>query len=151
MIRLMATPHPSLPGLPRAVPLACAALLALGVTACGGPDPTPSGPLPSIAAPDKPSVASGVPQAGEPLIVGVTYVGGKATGDTGTVQAAVGTEIRVTVLSDVADVLHVTGYDQRVQVTINQPVQLELLADRAGEFTVELEGKGVTLTRLQVG
>ncbi len=128
-----------------------AVLLGLSVAACGGEDATPSGPLPSLSRPSKPAVASGVSQAGEPLIVGVTLVGGRVTGDTGPVSVAVGTPIRLTVLSDVADVLLVTGYDRREQVTVNNPVQLEFVADRSGTFEVLLEASGTTITTLQVG
>lgn len=126
-------------------------MLVMLLVSCSTSDPVPAGPLPSLAQPSKPAVASGVPQAGEPVIVGVTYVGGVLTGDTGTRTLPVGTLVRLTVLSDVADTLHVTGYDRREQVTINQPVQLELLLDRPGTFEVELEDNNVTLTTLRVG
>lgn len=142
--------RPSSPRRARTPLLAVVPLLLLVLTGCGGGDPEPSGPLPMLVSPSLPAVASGVPQAGQPQMVSISISGGRATGDTGPVPIKKDTEVRITVLSDVTDVLLLEGYQRRAQVSIGSPVQLEFIADRTGTFDVVLERSGMKVTSLVV-
>ena len=82
--------------------------------------------------------------------VSLTVSGGAVAGDTGRVRVELGSRVRVTVLADVADEVHVHGYDVSADTAAGRPATLELVADQPGVFEVELERARVLLTRLQV-
>lgn len=145
----------------RPAPVLLSLLLAGALTACGsndedtgadlGSEPAASASAAPSVAPVEPSTGSAVPddtQAAQE--VQVTVAGGKVTGDTGRVKVRLGSRVRLTVLSDAADEIHVHGYDLTQSVSVNQPAQLELVADKPGIFTVELHDARLELTRLQV-
>jgi hypothetical protein len=144
-------------------------VLAGTLSACGsndadtGADPAsepaasaaPSPAAPSLASPSvapiEPSSATAVPDDNQAAQqVQVTVAGGRVSGDTGRVRVKLGTRVRLTVLSDAADEIHVHGYDLTAAVSAGQPAQLELVADKPGIFTVELHDSRLELTRLQV-
>ena len=130
-----------------AVPLVLLVLL----VGCGaGSDPEPSGALPTEVAARLPAVADGVSQAGVPQLINLTVTGGHTTGVGSVVPVRLNVAVRLTVLSDTADVLLVRGYDVRVRLAIDAPVQLGFLATHAGSFDVVLENSGQVLTRLQI-
>lgn len=83
-------------------------------------------------------------------VVGLTVARGQVTGDTGRVEVPLGTTVRLTVTSDVADEVHVHGFEATMRVSPGQASQLEFLADRPGVFEVELHHARRVLTRLQV-
>jgi hypothetical protein len=140
---------PSLAPVPR---LLLPPLLALALVGCGGgPDPEPSGDRPVLAQPDNPSVASGVADPTAPRIVNVVATDGTLTGDTGVVQLKRNVPVRLSIISDKADTIVVQGLDITALATAEVPVQLDFIADRAGEFPVVLEESGLELTRLRVG
>jgi hypothetical protein len=87
--------------------------------------------------------------AGRQLVVEVT--GGEATGDTGRVPVGLGDEVTLSVTSDVADELHLHGYDLEAQLEPGQPAVLTFPADIAGVFEAELHEAGTVLLSLQVG
>lgn len=127
-----------------------ALLLVLPVTACGSSeDPKPSGPRPVLVQPSQPNVASGVGRT-EDRRISLIVTDGKVSGVTGTVEVPLNTSVRLTVTSDVPDVLVVEGYDARAQLTVNDPVQLTFIADEAGDFAVSLDRSKQVLTRLRV-
>lgn len=110
-------------------------------------------PRPVISSPNAPSVSSALPERPDravPQIVNVNALDGAVSGDTGEVPVRLGSLVRLTVLADVADVVVVEGFGQTIQTAVNQPVQLELLADRAGSFDVRLRDSGRQLTTLVV-
>ncbi|MCW2607889.1 MAG: uncharacterized protein JWO60_2582, partial [Frankiales bacterium] len=82
--------------------------------------------------------------------VDLTVVGGKVTGDTGRVRIGLGDRVRLTVTADVADEVHLHGYDLHADTAAGQAASLEFVADRPGIFEVELEESRLALTRLQV-
>jgi hypothetical protein len=55
-----------------------------------------------------------------------------------------------TVDADVADEVHVHGYDLVADVAPGSPAELTFLADIPGVFEVELESSHVELLRLEV-
>ena len=120
--------------------------------ACGGSSapaassPVPSPSLASSAAP----VASSVPSDNAQQTVSLTVSGGKVTGQTGRVKVALGTRLRITVTSDVADELHVHVYDLKQEISANASGSIEFVADKPGVIEVELERAKLTLTHLEI-
>ena len=134
-----------------ACPCLALALTVVALVGCSSTAPEPDGALPSLTAPSQPAVADGVSQAGVPQLINFTVTDGQVTGPGATVAVPLGTPVQLTVLADTTDVLLVSGYDLRAQVTVENPVQVVFTADRASGFDVVLEGSGVVLTRLEVG
>ena len=58
--------------------------------------------------------------------------------------------MRLVVTSDVADEVHVHGYDEKAAVPANGTVELSFTADIPGVFEVELEQRGRRLLTLEV-
>lgn len=130
--------------------LLLALLLVLPLAACSE-EAVPSGERPVVATADNPDVAPSVDDPSVPRLISIVVTDGRLTGDTGVVQVKRNVLVRLTVISDEADTVVVQGYDQRALATAEVPVQLEILADMAGEFPIVLEDSGLELTRLRVG
>lgn len=134
--------------------------LALTLTACAddGEDtasptsaPAPASPSPSsTASRGATSAAPTSPAPAEGRTIDVTYASGEVTGDTGRVPVPVGETVTIVVASDVADEVHVHGYDVSAPVTPGTPTTLTLDATIPGVFQVELEQTGKALFSLQV-
>lgn len=121
------------------------------LAACSEPPPAAQEPRPVVSPPNAFDVASALPDRDTPQLVNVNFLDGQVTGDGGSVPVALGSVVRVTVVSDVADTVVVEGFDQRILTAIDQPVQLELLTTEPGSFDVKLEDSGEVLTTLDVG
>lgn len=141
-------------------PSAIAVLVAgvLASTGCGSDEPTTSA-APTTAPTTAPSSAPPAtdPSTPEPVvtpddaqIVAITVAGGEVTGDTDRVGVPQGTTVRLTVTSDVADEIHVHGFDLTQALSPGQASQLEFVTDRPGIFEVELHDSRLVLTRLQI-
>ena len=131
----------------------------LALSACAGEDgddtAAPSGPAsaaPSEALPSpSPTAEPGdVVAPDDAQVISLTVAGGQVTGDTDRVDVALGTNVRLTITSDVVDEVHVHGYELTTAVPAGQAAQLEFLADQPGVFEVELHDARKVLTRLQV-
>ncbi len=83
-------------------------------------------------------------------VVQVTVAAGKAEVAERTVEVKRGETVRIEVMSDVDDELHVHGYDLKTAVTAGQTSVLELVAAIPGTFEVELERAKLDLFRLTV-
>ena len=68
----------------------------------------------------------------------------------GGVEVPLGSDVVLRVTSDVADELHLHGYDQKADLQAGVPGELRFRADIPGIFELELEQVGKKLTRLQV-
>lgn len=77
--------------------------------------------------------------------------GGKASGDTGRVRVPLGTPMVISVSSDVADEIHVHGYDRMVKMPAGGTASVAFIANMPGIFEVELENAKLPLLQLQVG
>jgi hypothetical protein len=134
-------------------PVLSAALL-LALSGCAGTDSSAS-PAASAASASSTSPAAElstttpVPPAGQQLAVQVA--GGKVTGDTGRVPVPVGDHVTLTITSDVADEVHVHGYDLEATLTPGTPAEISFDAGIPGVFEVELHEAGTVLLSLQVG
>jgi hypothetical protein len=132
----------------RAALVGSALLLALPLSGCAG-RPADSAST-SATSTSTSSSASGTASAGTQQRIEVTFAHGKATGDTGRVQVPLGTSVTLVVTSDVADEVHVHGYDIEKELTPGNPVTLQFDATVAGVFEVELHHANTVLLRLQV-
>jgi hypothetical protein len=120
--------------------------LALPLAGCAG---TPAGSAsPGSASGSGSSSASAA--SGSQQRIEVTFAHGRATGDTGRVQVAKGTSVALVVTSDVADQVHLHGYDIEKELSPGKPVTLQFDATITGVFEVELHKAGTVLLRLQV-
>jgi hypothetical protein len=135
------------PALLRAVP---AGLLVLGLslTGCAGKAAAPADS--SAASTTSSSAASSSTPASAGQRIEVTFADGRAEGDTGRVAVAVGTPVTLVVTSDVADQVHVHGYDIEQELTPGRPATLQFDATVTGVFEVELHEADTVLLRLQV-
>ncbi|WP_336028988.1 hypothetical protein [Geodermatophilus sp. FMUSA9-8] len=128
-------------------------MLALALSGCAGTAPaearTPA-PSASSSAPSSGS-SSAAPSSPAVRAVAVEVAGGRVTGDTGRVVVAAGERVALTVTSDVADELHLHGYDLTADLAPGTPATVEFTADLPGVFEAELHGSGTVLLSLQVG
>jgi pullulanase/glycogen debranching enzyme len=81
----------------------------------------------------------------------VSIAKGKISGATGRVQVATGTAVTLVVTSDVADEVHLHGYDIEKELVPGKPTTLQFTATLTGVFEVELHKANVVLVHLQVG
>jgi len=58
--------------------------------------------------------------------------------------------VALTVTSDVADAVHVHGYDLQAALPAGKPAHLEFTADQVGLFEVETHETGLQLVQLVV-
>ena len=123
-------------------------LLVVPLAGCAGKAPDSSAAT-GTSASTASSGSSTSPDASRQRIE-VTFAHGKASGDTGRVKVATGTAVTLVVTSDVADELHVHGYDIEKELTAGAPATLHFDATIAGVFEVELHEADTVLLRLQV-
>jgi hypothetical protein len=124
-----------------------AGLLALAGCAAG-----PGAATPTVRAPAPTTTAGAAPSSPAPnaQTVRVRYAGGQVTGDTGRVAVALGRTVEVVVTSDVADEIHLHGYDRSAAVPAGGTATLTFTADVPGVFEIELHEQGRELPQLQV-
>ena len=125
------------------------------LTACGTEVPDVAAPVGSPVASAPPSTAS-LPAVAAPTpspsvrVIDVSVAGGSVTGPGSRVEAALGEDLVIRVTSDMADEVHVHGYDERAEVPAGGTVEIPFTADIPGGFEVELEGTGQLLFQLRV-
>ncbi|MEV4496335.1 hypothetical protein AB0J84_11595 [Micromonospora arborensis] len=146
--------------------LAAGVLTALLVTGCGQGD-DPSGATPSAAATSAapPSAATTAPasaasptpspsaSASTPVVdreIVVTIAKRRVSPPTGRITVDKGKLVRITVTSDVADELHVHGYDLGARLPARTPASVEFRADKTGLFEVETHETELVLFQLVV-
>jgi hypothetical protein len=87
-----------------------------------------------------------------PATVEINYVivGGRPQGGIARDSVARGRIVVITVTSDVADHVHVHGYDLMADVAPGAPATIRFTADAPGRFEIELEDSGVQIAELEV-
>jgi hypothetical protein len=87
-----------------------------------------------------------------PATVEINYVivGGRPQGGIARDSVARGRIVVITVTSDVADHVHVHGYDLMADVAPGAPATMRFTADAPGRFEIELEDSGVQIAELEV-
>ncbi|MGC4878234.1 hypothetical protein ACLQ26_18505 [Micromonospora sp. DT43] len=133
------------------------------IAGCGHDDDpsvaTPSTPPTSAAAPTSagspastdsptPSATASTPAVDREITV--TIAKRRISPPTGRVTVAKGQLVRITVTSDVADELHVHGYDLGARLPAAKPASVEFRADKTGLFEVETHETELVLFQLLV-
>ena len=88
--------------------------------------------------------------APEPVRIDYVIVGGEPQGGIQRDSVARGRDVVITVTSDVADEVHVHGYDLMADVAPGSPATIRFTADAPGRFDIELENTGVQIAELEV-
>ena len=133
--------------------LVCASLSVAMVVACGGSADDESAPTTTT-----PTTAS-TPSTGAPVTsttdavrtLEVRLSGGHVVGRRRTEKVALGEQVRIRAVSDVAEELHVHTYDRRVPLQPSQPAEVVFTADIPGRHEVEFEKSGQEALTLEVG
>jgi hypothetical protein len=100
------------------------------------PEATPTAPPP----PPAPTVAT----------IQITIRGGTPVGGIRRASVKQGRQVRFVVRADVADHVHVHGYDLMRDVAPGRPAQIAFRATVPGQFEVELEVRGLQIAELEV-
>jgi hypothetical protein len=80
----------------------------------------------------------------------IAFAAGAVTGGPQRYAVPLGSAVEVVVASDVADEVHLHGYDRSSFVTAGATTTLRFAADLPGVFEVELEQRSTPLAELQV-
>jgi len=92
----------------------------------------------------------GSPKPRPPEITRIVVRGGKPVGGVKRLEYDSGEAVRFTVRSDVADEVHVHGFDIAKDVTAGGRVRFSFPADFEGIFEVELEHRKIPIAELRV-
>ena len=120
-----------------------AAAAPVSATPSAGPAPTSS----PLAAPSQAAPASPTPSV---RTVSVAYAGGAVTGTSGREEVPVGEQVVLRISSDVAEEVHVHGYDLEGAIPAGGSVDIPITASIPGVFEVELHDSGKVLFQLRV-
>jgi hypothetical protein len=88
--------------------------------------------------------------AAKPTVVSIVVVNGQPQGGIVRQTVSKGDRVVIVVKSDVADEIHLHGYDKHTDVTAGGTARLPFTADLPGRFEVELESRGVQIADLTV-
>jgi ABC-type Fe3+-hydroxamate transport system substrate-binding protein len=133
--------------------LACACLLAAtAIAGCGSDDSTTASSTETTTetATQTTTTDTTTTAAETPTVVNIVVVNGSPQG--GIVRQTVnrGDRVVLVVKSDVADEIHLHGYDLSRDVTAGGTARLPFSATLPGRFEVELESRGVQIADLTV-
>jgi copper(I)-binding protein len=134
------------------------AVAALALTGCAGSSaPAAPSPAASTAISTPSASASATPTAGRrptlPAVdqtIHITYAGGKVSGVSAVVKVKQNSTVALIVTSDVADEVHLHGYNKMADVTKGGTVTIVFKATLPGKWEVELEKLKHRLVFLQV-
>ena len=90
------------------------------------------------------------PKPAEPAVPRIVVVAGEPRGGVRRLSVDSGEQVRFSVTSDVADEIHVHGYDISEEVPAGGSVRFSFPADIEGVFEVELEGRAEQIAELRV-
>jgi hypothetical protein len=112
---------------------------------------TPSSPTTSVSPSTSPTASPTASPSAAPerTIIEVTYRDGAVVGPT-SFTVTQGDRVRIIVHADVSDEVHLHGYDLSADVTLETPARIDLVADAAGVYEVELEALGEPLFELEI-
>lgn len=118
-------------------------------------EPSASASASSSTAPGSPAGSGRSPAPGETpgqnvKTIAVTVEDGTVTPKPGRVDVPLGTTVRLEVTSDVADEVHVHGYERELGLRPGETTSLQFVADVPGVFEVETHESSSLLLSLQV-
>jgi hypothetical protein len=94
--------------------------------------------------------SSSATTASGPVTITVQVKGGKPVGGIQRATANKGEQVAIVVHSDVADEVHVHGYDLHKDVKAGGTVRIQFAANITGVFEAELEGRKLQIVELTV-
>jgi hypothetical protein len=117
-----------------------------------GPDDTkaPSTTAVESGAPSTTTAEPTTSMAGAAARMEVTVRDGAVVGGASRKRVTLGEPVAIVIDADVADEVHVHGYDHKAPVAPGAPAELVFTPDIPGVFEVELEERGLVLLRLEV-
>jgi len=135
-----------------------AAVAALTLAACGdNGSPQATGTTTSTTPAATTSTTTGPATTAKPTttadptpVIEVRVTGGKPQGGVRRERLKRGDTVVLRVVADVADEVHLHGYDRTAQVAPGKPAQIRFTADITGVFEVELEQRKQPLLMLEV-
>jgi heme/copper-type cytochrome/quinol oxidase subunit 2 len=117
---------------------------ATGAAAADSPAPSSSTTVGGLVS------ASPTPVRPTTRMIVIRVRGGQASGDTGRVTVPRDTPVTLSVDSDVADEIHVHGYDRKADIPAGGTASVSFTANISGVFEVELHKSELLLLQLQV-
>ena len=139
------------------VAVAVAAVLFFVLRDDGGSEPATTTTAPTTTAPEEPGSQEGdrgteeqSSEPAEPEVERIVVRGGEPTGGVAELSFEKGERIRFVVASDVADHVHLHGYDVFEDVPAGGRAAFNVPADIEGKFEVELEDRAVPLAEITV-
>ena len=137
----------------RLIPLVVALVLALPLAGCGGDDEatptTTTEPTTTTTTTEPPTTTTTPPPPG-PTVVRVRVVGGVPKGGIVRETVSQGDRVVIVVTSDVADHVHLHGYNIMRDVAPGQVARLPFRATVPGRFEVELEDRELQIADISV-
>ena len=139
--------------------------LVLVVAACGNPEATPTTTEASPTSTSERSTTSlttatpttagstSAPAATTTTAAGLPRIKveeGAKTSDLDIISVRVGETVRFEVEADIADEVHVHGYDLSFDTIPNEAILVEFVADATGIFEVEMESSGLPIVDIEV-
>jgi heme/copper-type cytochrome/quinol oxidase subunit 2 len=112
------------------------------------PSPQTATP-PTVAATSPEPSPSPSPTGFRGTVVEISFRNGGVSGPN-RVRVRQGDRVRIVVESDVADEVHVHGFDLMADVEPGSPARIEFRATATGVFEIELESRAILLFRLEV-
>ncbi|MGC4939844.1 cupredoxin domain-containing protein [Kribbella sp. DT2] len=109
------------------------------------PGETEATPTP---APSRPETVATTPAAD--VTLDITVAKGKVSPSGKNVAVKAGQTVRVTATSDVADTIHVHGYDKELTMQPGKETSLTFVADNKGSFEIETHESGKLVAKLNV-
>jgi hypothetical protein len=94
--------------------------------------------------------SSSTTSASGPVTIDVQVKGGRPVGGIQRATATKGRQVAIVVHSDVADEVHVHGYDLHKDVPAGGTVRIQFKADITGVFEAELESRKLQIVELTV-
>ena len=89
-------------------------------------------------------------QAQDTVTIELVVRSGRRASGPDVVRLKKGDLVTLTVTSDVADELHLHGYDLHLRLLPDRPATLSFTAARTGRFSAELHNAGAGLTTLEI-
>jgi hypothetical protein len=135
------------------------AVAALTLAACGdngspqatGTTTTTTTPAATTSTTTGSATTAKPPTTADPTpVIEVRVAGGKVQGGVRRERLQRGDTVVLRVVADVADEVHLHGYDRTAEVAPDKPAQIRFTADITGVFEVELEQRKQPLLMLEV-
>jgi hypothetical protein len=82
--------------------------------------------------------------------VRIVFQNGEVVGGLKRTTVDKGTKMALVVTSDIADEVHLHGYDKSTDVAPGSPARLAFVASLPGRFEVELEDRGIQIADIEV-